>query len=170
MHRPAATVFERSLEALGSWNGEGRAPAYPLHMGKIVIVASLFPKFPGEIVVFPEQGYPGQDVSLFDVPQHTRLQVDVAADTIGRKMQRAFEGVRIIRHDEGYAVPDHPHAVLLPAERGAGAGLYRPTEFHPDDSYFESIQAMLALTSHEGAALDEKIERLEVDAYVYDAT
>ena len=170
MANPELTVFEQTMQDFDNWSGEGEAPAYPLYSGNVVALVDRYPKFPGQVVIFPRNGLPGQDVGLYDLPVHERLGVDLVADTIARQMHIAFEGVRIIRHDEGYAIPDHPHTVLLPAARGEGKGLYEPSTFKPSGEYFSDMRTLLELTPQQQEILDSKLARIALEATVFDPT
>jgi len=157
-----ATVFQETMERYAAWQGdpEGEAPAYPVYNGaRVVGLVDLFPRFFGQLVVFPrDPGGLGEDVSMEDLPIHVQSSVGLVVNTFRRRMRQLFE-VRAIRHEEGYAVPDHPHAVVFPAARGEGVGLYQPSalgELGPD--YFTGMQAMLTPPVEETRRLDQEIE------------
>jgi hypothetical protein len=165
------TIFEQAMADYATWSGEGEAPAYPLYTGDVVALVAKVPKFVGEVVVFPSTGYPGQDVGLFDLDTHVRLGVELVAHTIGQKMMRAF-GVdkKVIEHDEGFGVPNHPHAVVFAAQRGEGARLYELSRLNPDQVYFELVQEMLALDERTTRLVDEKLGVLTQNAALLDAS
>jgi len=164
------TVFEQAMADYASWDGKGQAPAFPLYNGEAVALVDRFPKFLGQVVIFPRRGFSGDDVSMFDLPTPISQAVDLVTHTIGRHMSKLFEGVRIIRHDEGYAVPNHPHTVLFPAGRGEGARLYEPSQFHPDEGYFDSMRELLALSERQTSLLDEKLGELLLSSGLHDPT
>lgn len=165
------TVFQRTMEELHAWDGNGEPSAYPLYNGdSVVALLDKFPRFPGQVVIFPVQASPGSNASMFDLRTHVRLSVDLVAHTMGQRMQQVFWDKRIIRHDEGYAVPDHPHTILFPAKRSEGRKLYEASAFKPPDGYFSGMQEQLRLSDLQKRTLDSKIAVLALNATLLDPT
>lgn len=157
------TVFEQSLQNLADWHGAGDAPAYPIYEGdRHVVLVDRYPKFLGQVVLFPTEGYPGQDLELYELPDDIVTPLDHLTRVIQRRMRAAYpqSGLRMIRHEEGYAVPDHPHTVLFPAERTKGKSLYEPSLLTPDQSYFKEVQRTLMLDQAQKIIVDERLKML----------
>lgn len=161
------TIFEKAMTDLATWDGQGEAPAYPLYRGAAVAVVAKFPKFKGQVVIFPQEGNRGEPVSLHDLPLYQSLQVGTVAHVVAQKMQQVFPEGRIIRHDEGYGVPDHAHAVLFPAKQTEGRRLYDPP-IELADGYFERMQELLTLDEGQIRALDVGLAHLATLAAVGD--
>ena len=155
------TVFEKTMQNYADWTGEGEAPAYPLYEGlEYVALVDRFPKFDGQVVIFPSHGQPGQETAPYNLPPSLRLGMDYLTHVIQTRMSSRYPKGRIIRHEEGFAVPDHPHVVLFPAQRGEGKKLYEPSQFEPDKSYYRETQRLLQLESDQKRIVDEKLKRL----------
>lgn len=154
------------MRNLDDWSGEGSAPAYPIYETddssplQVVALVDRFPKFFGQVVLFPRQGSPGEQVAPYDIAPAESLGLDYLARTVQSRMSEVFKGRRIIRHEEGFAVPDHPHIVLFPAKRGRGVRLYEPSLFKPDDRYFSAVQRKLRIAGQEKAKIDDRLKRL----------
>lgn len=160
------TVFERTMQNFADWTGEGEAPAYPVYEGdNYVALVDRYPKFAGQVVVFPSRGNPGQETAPYDLPAPVRLGMDYLTHVVQGRMKSIYPTGRIIRHEEGFAVPDHPHVVLFPAHRGEGRKLYEPSEISPDEAYFREAQRLLRLETDQKKIVDERLQRL-LDAIV----
>jgi diadenosine tetraphosphate (Ap4A) HIT family hydrolase len=155
------TVFEQTMRNYADWSGEGDAPAYPIYESSdFVALIDRFPKFIGQVVIFPSHGTPGENVAPYDLPPVISLGIDYLSRKVQSRMSKVFPSSRIIRHEEGFAVPDHPHVVLFPAARGDGKKLYEPSLLKPDDAYFKEAQRQLRLEDEQKKLIDERLKRL----------
>lgn len=157
----AATIFEQTMQNYAKWSGQGDAPAYPVYESDdYVALVDRYPKFIGQVVVFPHAGRPGENVAPYDLPTGTRIGLDYLSHVVQSRMSSQFPRGRIIRHEEGFAVPDHPHVVLFPAERGQGKRLYEPSDFQPDTDYFKYTQRLLKIEEEQKKIVDERLKWL----------
>jgi diadenosine tetraphosphate (Ap4A) HIT family hydrolase len=164
------TIFERTMQAYQNWDGTGDAPAYPVYDGDhVVALLDKFPKFLGQVVVFPRQAPGLEKATMFDLPKALRAGVDLVALTVGKRMGQAFEQL-IVEHREGRGVPNHPHTVLFPAAQGEGRGLYDASTFSALPRYFESMHELLALPRTEKETLDREVASLVLDGMLMDPT
>lgn len=155
------TVFEQTMLNFADWSGEGDAPAYPVYEGEdYVALVDRYPKFVGQVVVFPQEGRPGEDIAPYDLPARTRLGLDYLSHVVQSRMRTRFPQGRIVRHEEGFAVPDHPHVVLYPAQRGEGRKLYEPSGFEPDTRYFKTTQQLLKIEEDQKKIVDARLKKL----------
>lgn len=116
---PSLTVFERVVQ---------NAPDEHLYLSerhKVLMAVDPFAKLPLQSVIAPTTGSAGQESHFDELPFRTQLKLHAASSFIGKKMLELCEpGERVIKHIEGFGVPDHPHIVTYVAERGQGRDLY----------------------------------------------
>lgn len=155
-----STIFERE------WKNPNASFLYKSKNAGVGVVADEFPKFPEQVIVVPEKGFPGnENASLSDLDPQTYLALMFLVRFMDGKMKKfsGLDGVRGIVHAEGFAVKDHPHVVMFPAVRGESAGLNEPSR-HSDASVrrmlVQNTMKNLALTPDESTRLDVQLEKI----------
>ncbi|MDB5185606.1 MAG: hypothetical protein JWL85_129 [Candidatus Saccharibacteria bacterium] len=112
------TVFERV------WNNR-KELLFRSDRHEVLAAVDIKPKFPLQVVVALRYGTPGERADFDALPSYMKKRLHTVADFLGQKiLANCTEEQRVIRHTEGFGVPDHPHITLFAAERGQGKDLY----------------------------------------------
>ena len=161
------TLFEGIWRKLDEYDAAPEAsdvpPAYVLYRNRrfgVMALADAFPKFPHQVVITPREGCYGQKTSVYDMAPSRRLQLELVAQAIGKKLLSNAPEQRVIEHVEGYAVPDHPHIVMFSAERNQGVKLYGKAEPASADT-LEATRCLLQIDGDEAAELDSRLQTVE---------
>lgn len=136
-----ATLFERM------WQGE--VPSLSVFKSeKLGIMAILAnpQETPGQLVVFPERAVPTyEELTVGEVNN-----MDFAMGGLARVLKARLNVERVVRHIEGYGVPDHAHGVLLPSyQRGDSDRIHHPAPRLPFDEFadkYSPLQQLLGVS------------------------
>ncbi|HSH55940.1 MAG TPA: hypothetical protein VK983_03880 [Candidatus Limnocylindrales bacterium] len=88
----------------------------------------------GQAVIFPKRA-----VGTFEELDHGQEQeMLLATRALARHMRSVLGVERVVRHVEGYGVPDHAHTVLVPSyQRGDSDRIHHPSERLPFEVFAE---------------------------------
>lgn len=154
---PNRTVFEPL------WDEPGRliyrSSGGPDELG-IMAFPDVYPKFPYQVVVAPRYGDPGGKVDIFSLPEEMQERLNTLTIEVGRKLLELCEpDQRIVVHSEGFAVTDHAHNVLFPANRGEGVKIYEKGNLGP--TVVEDTLRVVRFTPEESRRVDAKLRSIK---------
>ena len=134
----------------------GEIPAHKIWETKTHLAfLTIFPNTEGFSVVIPKKHYPSYFV---DLPDKVLCDLMLAAKTVAKKLDAAFEDVgRTGLIFEGFGV-DHIHAKLIPMHDTAEMQQWTPIA-SKIDKYFEKYEGYLSSHDHKRAD-DQKLAKL----------
>ncbi len=128
-----ATLFE------SMWHGD--IPSLPVlrdeDMGVMAVLTNP-QETVGQVVVFPSRPV----ATYEDLTFREEEAMLVATSALAKHMRAALGVERVVRHVEGYGVPNHAHAVLLPSyQRGDSDRIHHPGQRLPFDEFTREYTA-----------------------------
>jgi diadenosine tetraphosphate (Ap4A) HIT family hydrolase len=157
MSKKPPTLFEKI------WYGD--LPSLPVYRSEdrgVMAILAEPQELPGQLVVFPRRAV--SEIHHLSVATENEMLLVTRALT--RQVQKQLGAERVVRHTEGYGVPDHAHTVLVPSyERGDSDRIHHPSAERAPMHELVPMQELLTITElqvqqehHYGIHIAQKVD------------